>query len=149
MVERRHSLSSVLDDKVVLHTDGGGKAFATRKPVVGAKAVAQFIIAVTRARAHDLSAVRWGCDLFPRRRHYEVAAQHCEGGEAIVLVKLTIAKTGAVKTQFGRAKLDGGPVEGKSGGVPFRLADNPGNDMEADAYRRATEEALRRCAELV
>jgi len=81
--------------------------------------------------------------------HYEIAARHCEGGEAIVMVKLTIAKTGAVKTQFGRAKLDGGPVEGKSGGVSFRLADNPSNDMEADAYRRATEEALTRCAELV
>jgi RNA polymerase sigma-70 factor (ECF subfamily) len=50
-------LIALLDDNVVLHTDGGGKAFATRKPVVGAKAVAQFIIAVARARAHHLSAV--------------------------------------------------------------------------------------------
>jgi RNA polymerase sigma-70 factor (ECF subfamily) len=49
-------LVSLLDDNVVLHTDGGGKAFATRRPVVGAKAVAQFVIAVTRAYAPDLSA---------------------------------------------------------------------------------------------
>ena len=47
-------LVSLLVDDVVLHTDGGGKALATKKPVVGAAAVAQFIIAVTRTRL-DLS----------------------------------------------------------------------------------------------
>jgi RNA polymerase sigma-70 factor, ECF subfamily len=41
-------LVSLLDDGVVLRGDGGGKAFATKKPVVGSIAVAQFIIAVTR-----------------------------------------------------------------------------------------------------
>src|SRR5215813_3100416 len=41
-------LVSLLADDVVLHGDGGGKALATKKPVVGNKAVAQFIIAVTR-----------------------------------------------------------------------------------------------------
>lgn len=41
-------LVSLLGADVVLHSDGGGKAFATKKPVVGSVAVAQFIIAVTR-----------------------------------------------------------------------------------------------------
>ena len=41
-------LVSLLDDHVVLHGDGGGKAPATKKPAVGSIAVAQFIIAVTQ-----------------------------------------------------------------------------------------------------
>jgi RNA polymerase sigma-70 factor (ECF subfamily) len=41
-------LVSLLAADVVLHGDGGGKALATKKPVVGASAVAKFIIAVTR-----------------------------------------------------------------------------------------------------
>jgi len=42
------TLLSLLDDKVVLHGDGGGKALATKQPVVGRLAVARFVIAVTR-----------------------------------------------------------------------------------------------------
>ena len=42
------TLLSLLDDKVVLHGDGGGKALATKQPVVGRLAVAKFVIAVTR-----------------------------------------------------------------------------------------------------
>jgi RNA polymerase sigma-70 factor (ECF subfamily) len=41
-------LVSQLAADVVLHGDGGGKALATKKPVVGSMAVARFIIAVTR-----------------------------------------------------------------------------------------------------
>jgi len=41
-------LVSLLAADVVLHGDGGGKAIATKKPVVGSLAVARFIIAVTR-----------------------------------------------------------------------------------------------------
>jgi RNA polymerase sigma-70 factor, ECF subfamily len=41
-------LVSLLANDVVLHGDGGGKALATKKPVIGVTAVAQFIIAVTR-----------------------------------------------------------------------------------------------------
>jgi len=41
-------LVALLDDNVVLHGDGGGKALAIKKPVVGRLAVAQFIVAVTR-----------------------------------------------------------------------------------------------------
>ena len=35
-------LVSLLDDNVVLHGDGGGKALAMKKPVVGSLAVARF-----------------------------------------------------------------------------------------------------------
>lgn len=38
----------LLDENVVLHGDGGGKAFAIKKPVVGRHAVAQFLLAVVR-----------------------------------------------------------------------------------------------------
>lgn len=41
-------LVSLLADDAVLHGDGGGKAIATKRPVVGSEAVAQFIVAVTR-----------------------------------------------------------------------------------------------------
>ena len=44
-------LVSLLAEDAVLHSDGGGKALATKKPVVGAAAIAQFVIAVTRTVA--------------------------------------------------------------------------------------------------
>ena len=44
----RARLVSLLAEDAVLHGDGGGRALATKRPVVGAMAVAQFIIAVTR-----------------------------------------------------------------------------------------------------
>jgi len=49
-------LVALLDDKVVLHGDGGGKALALKKPVLGSSAVAQFIIAVTRTLPADGTA---------------------------------------------------------------------------------------------
>ena len=49
-------LISLLDENVVLHGDGGGKALALKKPVVGGTAVAQFIIAVTRTLPADASS---------------------------------------------------------------------------------------------
>jgi RNA polymerase sigma-70 factor (ECF subfamily) len=48
-------LVSLLDENVVLHGDGGGKALALKKPVVGRAAVAQFMIAVTRTLPADAS----------------------------------------------------------------------------------------------
>jgi RNA polymerase sigma-70 factor (ECF subfamily) len=49
-------LVSLLDDNVVLHGDGGGKALALKKPVLGSSAVAQFVIAVNRTLPADASA---------------------------------------------------------------------------------------------
>lgn len=43
-------LVSLLADNVVLHGDGGGKALATKRPVVGSMMVARFILAVTSAQ---------------------------------------------------------------------------------------------------
>jgi RNA polymerase sigma-70 factor (ECF subfamily) len=44
-------LIALLADSAALHTDGGGKALAAKRPVVGGVAVARFIVAVRRARA--------------------------------------------------------------------------------------------------
>ena len=147
MVQRRHSLASVLDDMVAQNK--ARLDALLRRPTSAGQGPVLPNTNVSRLDPASSEPVRHLNQRFGDGWHYEIAAQHCEGGEAIVLVKLTIAKTGAVKSQFGRAKLGGGPVEGKSGGVSFRLADNPSHDMEADAYRRAAEEALTRCAELV
>jgi len=49
-------LVSLLDQNVVFHSDGGGKALASRKPVTGHDAVAQFLIAVTRTLPEDAIA---------------------------------------------------------------------------------------------
>jgi RNA polymerase sigma-70 factor (ECF subfamily) len=46
-------LVSILDHDVVFHGDGGGKASATKRPIVGAGVVARFIIAVTRTWPAD------------------------------------------------------------------------------------------------
>jgi RNA polymerase sigma-70 factor (ECF subfamily) len=43
-------LVSLLDENVVLHGDGGGKALTAKKPITGGAAVAQFVLAATRAR---------------------------------------------------------------------------------------------------
>src|SRR5262249_40633191 len=42
------AMVALLHDDVVLHGDGGGKAFANKRPVTGSGPVAQFILAATR-----------------------------------------------------------------------------------------------------
>src|SRR5215475_13354529 len=46
-------LVALLAGDVVLHGDGGGKALATKKPVIGSDAVARFVVAVTRTLPLD------------------------------------------------------------------------------------------------
>jgi len=46
-------LVTLLDEQVELHGDGGGKAPALKKPIVGNMAVAQFVIALTRTVPQD------------------------------------------------------------------------------------------------
>jgi RNA polymerase sigma-70 factor (ECF subfamily) len=41
-------LVALLDEDAMLHGDGGGKALATKKPVVGSLAIARFLVAVAR-----------------------------------------------------------------------------------------------------
>jgi RNA polymerase sigma-70 factor (ECF subfamily) len=43
-------LVSLLDEEVELHGDSGGKAVTAKKPIMGNAAVAQFVLAATRAR---------------------------------------------------------------------------------------------------
>jgi RNA polymerase sigma-70 factor (ECF subfamily) len=43
-------LVTMLSDSAVLHTDGGGKALAAKRPIAGSLAIARFIVAVTHAR---------------------------------------------------------------------------------------------------
>jgi len=45
----------LLDENAVLHGDGGGKALALKKPIVGGATIAQFIIAVTRTLPDEAS----------------------------------------------------------------------------------------------
>ena len=48
-------LVALLDDKVVLRSDGGGKAPAPKKPIVGSAAVSSFIVAISRTLSTDVS----------------------------------------------------------------------------------------------
>jgi hypothetical protein len=80
---------------------------------------------------------------------YEIADQQRDGNEAIVLVKLTVGKEGAIRSQFGRAKISEGSVSGASGDVHFKSG---AGDLErdgGDAFRRAAEAALMNCADLI
>ncbi len=80
---------------------------------------------------------------------YEITEQRRDGDEAIVLCKLFLGTEGAVRSQFGRAKISEGPVAGVSGGVRFKIGKSAGADQgERDAFRRATEAALLNCADL-
>jgi RNA polymerase sigma-70 factor, ECF subfamily len=49
------AMVALLHDNVVLHGDGGGKAFANKRPVTGSRAVAQFILAATRLLPETVS----------------------------------------------------------------------------------------------
>jgi hypothetical protein len=80
---------------------------------------------------------------------YEIRERQREGDEVIVLCKLTFGKAGAVRTQFGRAKISQGPVLGASSGVRFKIDHAAAEGDENDAFRRATEAALMNCIELI
>src|SRR5271170_6997168 len=76
---------------------------------------------------------------------YEITEQKRAGDEAIVLCKLFLGKDGAVRTQFGRAKISDRPVAGVSGGVRFKIGREGAEQDEREAFRRATEAALMNC----
>ena len=79
---------------------------------------------------------------------FEIAEQTRDGDEAIVLCKLIFGKDGAVRTQFGRARISGAgcrserrrAIQGRRRG---RRPD------ERDAFRRAAEAALMNCVDLI
>ncbi len=96
----------------------------------------------------DSAAARRLNERFGKDWRYEVVEQKRDGDEAIVLCKLVLGKEGAVRTQFGRAKISQGPVVGASGDVRFRLDIAHAEQNERDAFRLAIEAALMNCIEL-
>jgi hypothetical protein len=157
----RPELSSVFDDMLAQNKKrlddlyGGGEPRAGERsaamPAGGWKMKAATSQPGTRlARlGPDAPAARRLNERFGDDWRYEIVEQKRDGDEAIVLCKLTFGREGAVRTQFGRAKISHGPMAGASGGVRFKL-DVAGEEAgEAAAFRRAIEAALSNCAELV
>jgi hypothetical protein len=96
----------------------------------------------------DSAAARRLNERFGKDWRYEVVEQKRDGNEAIALCKLFLGKEGAVRTQFGRAKISQGPVLGTSGDVRFRLDTGRAEQDERDAFRLAVEAALMNCIDL-
>ena len=153
-------LSSVFDDLVAqnkkrfddLYARGRSKAVGpaiTATAPIGRKTLSAPSLAGAPAiqLEPDSAAARRLNQRFGNDWRYQIAAQQRRGDEAIVLCKLIFGKEGAVRTQFGRAKISGAAVVGASDGVRFQLdTDGAG---ERDAYRRATEAALMNCIDLI
>jgi hypothetical protein len=99
--------------------------------------------------ASSSPAVRRMNERFGSDWRYEITEQRREGGEAIVLCKVTFGKDRAVRTQFGRAALSSGPLTGASDGVRFKLGTGGAEAEERDAFRRAAEAALLNCIALI
>jgi hypothetical protein len=96
----------------------------------------------------DSAAARRLNERFGNDWHYEIVEQRRDGDEVIVLCRLFLGKEGAVRAQFGRAKISQGPVSGASGDVRFRLGTAGAGEDERRAFRLATEVALMNCIEL-
>jgi hypothetical protein len=157
---QRPELSSVFDDMLVqnkkrfddLYRGGrlrAGEAAAAAKGAIGQerRTVASPTAALS---AHpDSPAARRLNERFGDDWRYEIAERQRVDDEAIVLCKLILGKGGAVRTQFGRAKISAGPVSGSSGGTRFKVGVGSPEQDERDAFRRATEAALMNCADLI
>ncbi len=85
---------------------------------------------------------------FGNNWRYEITERRRDGDEAIVLCKLFLGKEGALRSQFGRARISEGPVAGAVGGVRFKIGSGGAEQSERDAFGRATEAALMNCADL-
>ena len=158
----RPELSSVFDDMlsqnqksfddlyrgVRTHADKPGRAAATPFRPEGATlplpAVAPSVQLAPASPVARRLRERFGNDW-----RYEISERQREGDEVIVLCKLTFGKAGAVRTQFGRAKISQGAVLGASSGVRFKIGHAATEGDENDAFRRATEAALMNCLELI
>jgi hypothetical protein len=149
---QRGGLSSAFDDMLVQSKKrfddlyrGGGPAGVRASSALHNKVSTSTSPAAVGA---DSPAVRRLNQRFGTDWRFEVAEQQREGDEAIVLCKVFLGKSGAVRTQFGRAKISDGPVAGESGGLKFTLESTGDKQDERDAFRRATEAALMNCADL-
>jgi hypothetical protein len=79
---------------------------------------------------------------------YEVTERRRVGDEVIVLCKLTLGKD-TVRTQFGHAAISQKPLVGASGDLKFKLGLAGGEADEHAALRRAIENGLSNCADLI
>lgn len=153
---RRGELSSIFDDLLAqnkkrfdaLHRGG---RLATGGPVAPTKPAAAEVGGAAAAATASIPldpqspAVRRLNERFGADWRYEIVERQRDGDEAIVLCKLIFGKEGAVRTQFGRAKVSRAPVAGTSEGLRFRLDVSGAGEDECDAFRRATEAALMNC----
>lgn len=159
---QRPELSSVFDDMLVqnkkrfddLYRGGrlhaGLSSTAATAPLRPERITAPSpAIAASIALDPDSPAVRRLRERFGNDWRYEIRERQREGDEAIVLCKLIFGKAGAVRTQFGRAKIWQGPVAGVSGGVRFKMGAASAEGDESDAFRAAAEAALMNCIDLI
>ncbi len=159
----RPELSSVFDDMLSqnkksfddlyrggrTHAGKSGQAgtttpFRPERSTLASPAVAPAVELDPQSAAARRLRERFGNDW-----RYEIRERQREGDEVIVLCKLTFGRAGAVRTQFGRAKISHGPVLGASSGVRFKIGQTGVEGDENEAFRRATEAALMNCAELI
>ncbi len=109
----------------------------------------------------SLNARQYLDDRFGGGWAHEIVERRLERNQAIVLCKLTIEDTGVSKSQFGQATIERGSLRGErqaaklqgtANGVSFWFQpDEAGKSVtaEEDAYRRAEDEALAKCAEML
>jgi hypothetical protein len=154
----RRELSSVFDDMLAhnrkrfddLYRGGRSKAGGSTA-TVGSSAGLRASASATPSIVLDPTsspAIRRLNERFGNDWRYEIFDRQRDGDEAIVLCRLTFGKEGAVRSQFGRAKLPSGPAGGTSGGMHFTLSMGDVAKDEGDAFRRATEAALMNCLDL-
>jgi hypothetical protein len=98
--------------------------------------------------APDSAVVRLLNERYGNDWRYEISEQRRADDEVIVLCKLIFGKEGAVRAQFGRAKISDRPLGGVSGGVRFKMGSEGAEYGERGAFRRAAEAALMNCADL-
>jgi hypothetical protein len=86
----------------------------------------------------------------------EVAERRRDGDEFVVLIKLAIPEKNLVKSQFGRGRIPSasgeGGLRGSAGGLAFSLGGEtpaPTQPPEDRGYRRAIEDGLAKCVELL
>ena len=153
----RSPLSSAFDDMLAQNKKRFDDLYRGGHPLAGGMTSRTAAIPGPAPRAaeaagtppgRDSAAVRQLNERFGTDWRFEVAEKQRTEDEAIVLCKLFFGKAGAVRTQFGRARLAHGPLAGASGGVRFRIVTS-GDDDEAAAFRKATEAALLNCIALI
>jgi hypothetical protein len=155
---QRPELSSVFDDMLSKTRESFDELYGRRQLPVGPLAAgANPVLGRPRTGTSPSVNPQINADAPAARRlnerlgndwRYEIAEQKREGDEAIVLCRLIFGKDGAVRTQFGRAKIQRAPVAGTSAGVRFQVGVTNAPD-EREAFRRAIEAALMNCAELI